>query len=252
MESFVSLLPLAFIGGVLMFLAPCTLPLVPAFLASLAPRVQSTRTQQSMRGSNHVHLYAACMFTVGFTIVFVLFGLLAGYLGSSVTTYKTLLGQIGGLFIIVFGLGLLDVYRVRIFSQSFLLSNTLHVLQKHPRTPILLGAIFALGWVPCAGPVLASILILTSQSSTTLEGGVLLFIFSLGLAIPFILTGFLYSRAYGFIVAYDRYANAIRYASGTFLILLGTMLVFGQYILMTHWGFTLYSFLGYTPMCTYF
>lgn len=238
----------AFVGGVLMFLAPCTLPLVPAFLASLIPH-----KEQGLKPAviNHrTFIIPSLYFTLGFTTIFVLFGVLVGVFGDTLTEYKTLLGQIGGVVVILFGLSLLNIFRTPLFKRSFSLVQRLKISRGQSMTPGLLGVLFALGWAPCAGPVLASILILSSQSGTILQGGLLLLVFSLGLSIPFLLVGYFYSYLHIFLSAYGKYTRFIQYISGFFLVGLGVVLTFGQYIVLTRLGFSVYTFFGYVPSCS--
>lgn len=244
--SLASLL-IAFTGGVVMFLAPCTLPLVPAFLASLVPGGQ--KGSQSYARTLSVK---TILFSVGFTVIFVVLGVLTGFVGSALTPYKLFLSQIGGVIIILFGLSLMHVVTVPALQKTFSKLGFVALNPNRVSTPLILGSLFALGWTPCAGPILASILFLASQSGTALEGGITLFVFSLGLTVPFILLGMLYAHTISIFNAYERYSKSIRFVSGSFLVFLGVILFLGNSILMTDWGFALYSFFGYVPMCTYF
>lgn len=235
---------IAFTGGVLMFLAPCTLPLVPAFLASLVPpQIQVRRYELVFR---------TILFTLGFTSVFILFGVLTGFIGGILSVYKILLAQIGGVIIFIFGLSLTGVFNLSLFKQGTQITGRMRRIHEKRSTAFLFGTFFALGWTPCAGPILASILLVASQTATALTGGFLLLIFSIGLALPFIVVGFLYDRFVAFLSTYERYVRAIRIMSGLLLMGLGAVLFLEESIRMTHWGFALYSFFGYVPMCTYF
>ncbi len=244
MDLSLSSVVVAFTGGILMFLAPCTLPLVPVFLASLLPpHLKTHRTEL---------LFRTVLFTLGFTTIFVLFGMLAGFLGGELSVYKTILAQIGGVFIIIFGLSLLGLFNFALFQRGSRIGSHVRLLHEKRSTAFFFGTFFALGWTPCAGPILASILFVASQTATTLTGGILLLIFSTGLALPFIVVGLLYGYFVTLLSVYERYVTLIRVVSGVLLIGLGSLLLFQQSILMTNWGFALYSFFGYVPMCTYF
>ena len=244
MDISLSSILIAFSGGVLMFLAPCTLPLVPAFLASLVP--------PQLRAHHHELMIRTILFVIGFTTIFVTFGVLTGFVGSTLTVYKTLLAQLGGGIIFIFGLSMLGVFNVALFKKGSSAIRYIRLAHEKRSAAFFFGTLFALGWTPCAGPILASILLFASQTATALKGGLLLLFFSIGLALPFILVGFLYSHMARVIASYARYADSIRMVSGTLLVVLGLILLFGQSIIMTHWGFALYSFFGYVPMCTYF
>lgn len=233
----------AFVAGIFMFLAPCTLPLVPAFLASLVGKERVGTYRRTL-------VFKTLQFCVGFTIVFVGLGVLTGFVGSSLTQYKTLLSQIGGVLIIVLALVQLRAIPALYIQRA---TNALRAFFPQvltSRMPFILGIIFALGWSPCSGPILASILVLASESGTALQGGVLLTVFSLGLAIPFILTGALFAHTVHVFHVYERYDTVITMISGVLLLMLGILLLFQNAILMTHAGFALYSFFGYTPLCS--
>jgi cytochrome c-type biogenesis protein len=251
MEFSTHLVVISFLGGVLMFLAPCTLPLVPAFLASVTPQ----QIQRSSVVKNKVRFdvtVATIMFAIGFTIVFILFGFLAGFFGSKVSMYKLVLSQIGGIFIILFGLSLLNVFHIPLLHRSTSLIQKISLPKNNKTTPVILGSLFAIGWAPCAGPILASILLFTSQSATALQGAFLLFIFSLGLSIPFILVGMLFGYFYSVVTFYEKHVKIFSFLSAFFLILLGIFLTFNSYIVLTDWGFALYSLFGYEPVCSYY
>jgi cytochrome c-type biogenesis protein len=228
-----------------MFLAPCTLPLVPAFIASLVPGKQDTLNQYRQRV-----LLRTMLFTIGFTCIFVLFGFVTGMFGSQIAHYKLLLSQGGGVILILFGLALLQVFQLPLFQKSVTPAQKIHLQKFGSFAPLVLGIVFALGWTPCAGPILASILLLASGTGTVLQGGILLFVFSMGLAVPFILVGIFLGSTAKLLKLYERFHTVINRVSGIFLITLGIFLVFGQFILVTSWGFALYSFFGYMPMCT--
>ena len=153
----------AFFGGVLMFLAPCTLPLVPAFIASLVPGRQNEQCFY-----RRIVLRKTIYFSMGFTLVFVCFGILTGLFGATIATYKLILSQIGGVLIIIFGLTLLNVFSIPFLNKSSS-AGTKAAAKYGTYAPLLLGVVFALGWTPCAGPILASILLLASDTGTALE-----------------------------------------------------------------------------------
>ena len=251
MDISATLIATAFVGGLLMFLAPCTFPLIPAFLASLVPRqnVQGNNILITQRAKEYV--IPVFLFTAGFTFIFVLYGSLAGYIGSEIIKYKIVLSQIGGIFVVFFGLSVLRVFDIPILHKTFNAHSRVHIAKSSYRAPLFLGVFFGFGWVPCAGPILASILLLASESTTAFQGGFLLLVFSLGLAIPFIIVGTLYAHSLRIITLYTRFISVITLLSGLFLVVLGFFLIFGQFLLTTQWGFVVYSFFGYTPMCTY-
>ena len=234
----------AFVAGIFMFLAPCTLPLVPALIASLSPQSEKKVTQYTT-----ARLFHIVLFSIGFTTVFVLLGVLTGVFGSRLSFYRQLISEIGGIIVILFGLSLLGVFRLHIVQGN--VSQIFHLREPGPYGAVTIGALFALGWSPCAGPLLTSILVLASQSNTALEGGILLTAFSLGVMIPFMLVGTLYVYTLGMLRLYERYQKLISIVSGLFLVILGVLLVFGQTFLLTEWGATFLSYFGYAPVCSF-
>ncbi len=232
----------AFSAGFLMFLAPCTFPLVPAFLASLTP--QNASQSLSSAVIQKILLRNALIFCIGFMLIFVLLGALSGLFGSYLEAYKDILIRFGGVMLILFGLGFTGIFSTpllkRLVSRIAITGNT---------APLLLGITFALGWSPCTGPLLASILLLATGTATLLQGTILLFVFSLGLLIPFMLTAFFYTRVVTTLQIFSRYERFVRWGSSTLVILVGMVLVFGDMMTFTHVGAQFYSYFGYVPQC---
>ena len=232
----------AFFGGVIMFFAPCTFPIVPAFLASLVSKdVRNTQ--------EHEVFIRTIFFTVGFSIIFVLLGMVSAVAGTFLRGYEDWFLDIGGVIIILFGLSLFDI---PILKNSFQRIKIPQIEKGRIVRPLLLGIIFGIGWSPCAGPLLASILLLASQTGTALAGGVLLFVFSVGLAIPFIVTGAMYGKAYSFFNGFSKHHKKIAFISGIFLIIIGVSLIFRGSLLFTEVGFFFYDLFGIVPMCEYY
>ena len=215
-----SLVVAAFIAGLLMFLAPCTLPIVPAYLSFI--------------GAGRV-MRNAFAFVIGFSVVFIVLGAFAGVLGGLIGPYRDLFMRVAGALIIFFGLTLLG------FLQPIVKGEWHAKLPKfltigRPESSFVIGALFALGWSPCIGPILATILLLASTSSTAAWGALLLAVFSLGLAVPFLLTALLIERAGAAFVRWGRAAHVLNYIGGMLLILLGALMLFGNTAFMTAWG----------------
>ena len=249
MDIALGTLAVTFFGGLLMFLAPCTLPMVPAFLASLVPGKREVHAPMPDLRELRIR---TVLFTVGFTSVFVLFGMVTGFLGSFATSFKATLASIGGVLVLMFGLSILGVFKALPLGASVNFAQRFPLSRERRSTSFFLGTFFALGWSPCAGPVLASVLVYTSQFATALKGGVLLLAFSLGLAVPFIATGFLYSHIANRLVPYRWLAQVFTYAGGSILVVFGLLLIFGNTFMLTEVGFTVYQFLGLAPMCSFY
>lgn len=213
-------LSIAFLAGIVSFLSPCILPIVPGFLAYLAG---SSTTGAPSRRSTFLNALA---FVLGFSFVFALLGVLLQTVLSSVAYDARLwLSRIGGVVIIVFGLYLMGLLRIPWFEREHKLSVASGSGRNRYITSALFGAAFAAGWTPCVGAVLGAILTLAiSQPGSAFA---LLLTYSLGLGIPFLLVGLFTASAQGFI---NRYAHAMQYVSklfGLVLVILG-VLVFTQ------------------------
>lgn len=253
LEISLSLAIPAFIAGLLMFLAPCTLPLVPAYLAFISGVTQrelaSTATKERARRQIMV---SGVFFVLGFSVVFISFGMLAGFFGAQVGQFRGLLTHIGGVFIIIFGLMMLNLIRLTPFLREYRLQAPAIFKPGNPLSAFVIGATFALGWTPCVGPVLASVLLLASSEATVLSGGALLAVFSVGLSIPFLLTAFLYARATYTIAKVQSIANYISVVGGVFLICIGILLLTDNFGLTTVYGYQLFDWLGLSKLFEHF
>lgn len=239
----------SFVAGLLMFLAPCTLPLVPAYLAFISGVRQSEMDQPHLRRRIMVNGVA---FVIGFTLIFTLFGMLAGFFGGFAGSLRDTLTQVGGVLIIIFGLMMLRVIPMGQFLKERHIVLPANIKPGHPLSAFLIGSIFALGWTPCIGPVLASILLLATTATTVYAGGFLLFVFSLGLAIPFLLTSLLYARASHLIERYARVSATISVIGGVFLIGIGLLLLFDNFGLTVQYGYELFGYLGFEGLFDYY
>jgi len=240
----------SFVAGLLMFLAPCTLPLVPAYLAFISG-VQEDQVKGNKEARRKI-LKNAIFFVLGFSVIFVSFGILAGFFGSFVGPYRALLSQIGGAFIIVFGLMMLNIIKIAPLMRDHKMKLPKFIKPGHPSSAFLIGSIFALGWTPCVGPVLASVLLIATTKATVFSGAILLLLFSAGLAVPFLLTAVLYARAGGLIARYAHISRMISVVGGLFLILIGFLLLFGNFGLTIQYGYQFMEFLGLGNLLEYY
>jgi cytochrome c-type biogenesis protein len=240
----------SFIAGLLMFLAPCTLPLVPAYLAFISGvRQNDVRVHKAARRKIQTNAVA---FVLGFSVIFISFGILAGFFGSFVGPYRALLSQVGGAFIIIFGLLMLNVIHFVPLARDHKMKLPKFIKPGEPTSAFLIGSIFALGWTPCVGPVLASVLLLATTKATVFSGALLLTLFSAGLAVPFIATAMLYAKA-GNVIA--KYSNVSRYVSmfgGLLLIGIGLLLLFNNFGLTILYGYQFLEFLGIGNLFEYY
>src|SRR3989338_8390160 len=225
MPEFFTLAIPAFIAGVLTFLAPCTLPLLPGYISFIsgvsAADVQNPERLARLRGKIFLNGIA---FVVGFSVIFILLGLLAGLGGSFLIQYRLWLARIGGIFVILFGLFMLGALKISWLQREYRVKSFTLFKSGNPFNAAVLGATFALGWTPCIGPILGSVLFLASTTATIGQGAWLLFIFSLGLALPFLAVAAATGAAMHIISRYRRVFNAVNIIGGLFLVLLGALI----------------------------
>ncbi len=248
----------SFIAGALTFFAPCTLPLIPAFLGIISgAKVEDIRDPEKFKTIRWRIFKNAVFYCLGFSLVFILFGVSISFV-SQVLGYQDWLQRIGGALIILFGLVLLGWLRWPSFNLSRLFRpvrsktsiGTSADMPSASRTSngithvslinsFLLGALFAIGWSPCVGPLLGSILLLASTSATVFQGTFLLVVFSAGLALPFLLTALLIGKAFLAFGKWGKFLEIVNKIAGIFLVALGFLLITGQF------GFILGQFKSY-------
>ncbi len=210
-------LPVAFGAGVLSFLSPCVLPLVPVYLANLAG--VSSLSPQAKRRPIFLH---ASGFVAGFSMVFIVLGTSVGLIGAVFPT--DLLRTIGGAILVLFGLFLLAATWIPWLNYEMRLSGAFGKTTGYSRS-VVMGGAFSLGWTPCVGPVLGGILTMASTSQTAWEGAYLLAAYSLGLGIPFIAVGLALGTALPVIKWLRRHSNIISPLSGILLIAVGILML---------------------------
>lgn len=220
----------ALIGGLLTFFAPCTLPLIPAYLAFIGG---SSVEGQKKRFSRHRLFLNATFFVFGFSVVFILFGLASGTLGKFFVLNRLLISQVGGVLVCFFGLSLLGVFpKMKGFSHQV----PAFVSTGSPFGGFTLGFLFALGWSPCLGPILGTILILAGTGATAFSGALLLATYSLGLAIPFLIVALLYGSAFTYVAKLHSYLPVISKVGAVLIIAIGVLLIVGQFGILNSWA----------------
>lgn len=239
----------SFLAGVLMFLAPCTLPLVPGYLAIISG-VSADDLAHPERGRKaHRKMFLnGLFFVLGFTVVFVFLGVLAGGLGHLLIEYRTWISRIGGLVIVVFGFMMMDVVEISGLKRERRFKLPLGFQHGKPGNSLLVGAIFGFGWSPCIGPILGTILFLASTSGTVWQGASLLAVFSLGLALPFLLVALAAGSATRYIKQVGKYLHIIQVVGGVFLIFLGFLLLIDQMDWLIGFGYRLLDFINYEAL----
>lgn len=218
----------AFTAGLLSFLSPCVLPLVPSYVGFLTGITQP-ETGMHRRGA----LAHALLFIVGFSIVFILLGASATALGRALGYYQVWLQRVGGVLVILFGLFCLGVFSPRLLTVE----HRLHFDQKPVGYlgSVLVGMAFAAGWTPCIGPVLGGILGLAATSTDVTRGMLLLAVYSAGLALPFLLAALALDSFLGWFQRFRPLLPWVMRISGVLLVLMGVLLVTGEFTRLAGW-----------------
>jgi len=230
-----STLPLpiaAFVAGLFSFLSPCVLPLVPGYVSLISGAgVEELKSQES-------HLLRKVMlnsigFILGFSIVFIALGAISTQVGQLMARYKSVLAQVAGVVIILFGLHLTGIFKIKALYTD----ARLHSIKGGSTWggAFLIGFAFAFGWTPCVGPILAVILGIAAVQDSVFKGILLLAVYSLGLAVPFLMTALLMGRFMKFYSGFRRHMHAVEVASGALLIVLGALLMFGRFTIISNY-----------------
>src|SRR5919109_1577767 len=222
----------AFVAGLLSFLSPCVLPLVPGYISLISGtgveelRVGDQRLLRSV-------LFHSAMFILGFSIVFISLGAVATSVGQLLGQYHRFFVYLAGLVIIVFGLHLTGIFKIKALYADKRIHNTSS--RSSAIGAFVVGFAFAFGWTPCIGPILATILAFAAAQDTVLKGVVLLAVYSLGLAVPFLLTSLGISRFLNFYGSFRKYLHAVEVASGVLLIGIGILIFTRHFTLVATW-----------------
>lgn len=229
--SFVPLPIAAFLAGLISFLSPCVLPLVPGYVSLISGVGVQELQRQDARLQRVVFLHAVA-FVVGFGVVFVILGAVASSLGQLAAAHAALLNRIAGLLIILFGLHLAGVMPIRMLYADKHFRGSSGQGLTHA---FLVGSAFAFGWTPCVGPLLAGVLALSAAEATVQKGIALLAFYSLGLAVPFLLTALGVER---FLVSYRRFRHHLRkmeLIGGSLLVVIGVLIFTRQLTVLNSW-----------------
>jgi len=221
---------LAFLAGLVSFLSPCVLPLIPGYISFISGSSLADLKDNSKAVRKKV-LRSSLLFVLGFALVFIGLGASASLVGSFLASYKALLTKVAGLVVIVFGLSLIGLFKLNFFKGRQIGKS----FSRSPLGTVLLGMAFSFAWTPCIGPVLTSILAFAGTSQTVTTGAILLAFYALGLGLPFILTGLLFNQ---FLLVFSwlkgRY-QLVTTASGIILIIMGLLLLTNQLTYFNTW-----------------
>ena len=207
-------------AGLLSFLSPCVLPLIPGYIAFI-----SGNKLEELLEKKSINLLPIFLFTVGFSIVFIIFGASATFIGKFLLYNSFPLRIIAGLIIIIFSLHILDVFKLNFlnYEKRFYTNKNNKIF-----SPVIIGMAFAFGWTPCIGPILGSILVLASTEDSLGRGILLLSSYSIGLAIPFILSGYLMQKFLIFSKNFKKNINKVSKIGGIILLITGVLIVTNQ------------------------
>jgi cytochrome c-type biogenesis protein len=222
----------AFLAGLVSFLSPCVLPLVPGYVSLISGvGVEQLKTQESEL-LRKVMLNSIA-FILGFSVVFITLGAVATEVSQMLARYRSILAQVAGVVIVLFGLHLTGVFKIKALYTD----ARLHSVKGGSTAwgAFVIGFAFAFGWTPCVGPVLTVILTFAAAQDSITKGVVLLAIYSLGLAVPFLLTALGVERFLKFYSRFRAHMHAIEVASGALLIALGVLLVIGRFTIISNY-----------------
>ena len=219
---------ISFTAGVLSFLSPCVLPLIPSYVSFI-----TGMSVDDVQRSRKIALVHSLLFILGFTLIFLALGATATVIGRLLHQHRDWVGRIGGALVIILGLYLLGVFNVGAFARE----RRVHIATKPVGYlgTLVVGMAFAAGWTPCIGPILGAVLTYTASSADLNRGLMLLLAYSLGLAVPFLLAALMIER---FIVVFQRYRGALLWmtrASGVLLIAVGILMITGSMTVLTSW-----------------
>ena len=211
----------AFSAGFISFLSPCVLPLIPGYISYI-----SGQSLDEIVKDNKSVLLKTIFFSIGFSIVFISFGITASFIGKLLISYSNQLRIIAGIIIILFSLQFIGLINLKILNSEtrFFTKN----YNDNLIFPIIVGAAFGFGWTPCIGPILGSILALSAIEENISKSILLLSFYSLGLAIPFIISGILIDKFLLFSKSCRKYISTITKVGGTVLLLTGIAILVGQ------------------------
>lgn len=230
-----SLLPallVALTAGVLSFLSPCVLPIIPPYLAYMGGISMSDLTEGQSK-SRRPAVIASAFFVLGLSTVFLILGFTASAFGRFFLQNQVLFGQIAGVVIIIFGLHFIGVFRIPLLMREARLDAGDRGGSAFGA--YILGLAFAFGWTPCIGPILGAILSLSAQEESITRGTILMAVYAAGLGLPFILSAIFINRAMGVMNRLKRHMGMIEKTMGALLVLVGVMMLTGAFSRMSYW-----------------
>jgi cytochrome c-type biogenesis protein len=214
----------AFAAGLISFLSPCVLPLVPGYISIISGFSLDQLKEETQKSAlTRSVVLSSIMFIIGFSITFISLGASATWLGQVLVTRMVLLRQLASIVLIIFGLHLMGIFKINFLYRDKRFHNV--GKPKGAAGALLLGLAFAFGWTPCIGPILAGILTMASTKQDVSQGVVLLSVYSLGLGIPFLLTSLGINKFLAFYSRFKRHFHAVEVLSGVLVIAVGLLIL---------------------------
>tara|TARA_Y100000591_G_scaffold260901_1_gene233511 strand:+ start:71 stop:778 length:708 start_codon:yes stop_codon:yes gene_type:complete len=207
-------------AGLISFLSPCVLPLIPGYISYI-----SGSSLTELIEKKNVNLFPIILFTIGFSIVFIIFGAASTFLGNILLQNSYELRIIAGFVIIILSLHIIGVINLKFLNYEKRIQTN---ISKNLFSPILIGMAFAFGWTPCIGPILGSILVLASTEESLAQGILLLSFYSIGLAVPFILSGYLIQKFLIFSKNFKNNIDKVSKIGGVILLITGILIITNQ------------------------
>ncbi len=226
---------IAFGAGVISFFSACVLPLIPAYISFITGLSfeEITSGQRIITKTGKI-IINVLLFVLGFSLVFTILGATASILGKLIFSYRYILIKVAGVIIIIFGIHLTGLFRIGFlnFERRIDISKGRKISYV---TSFLVGLGFAIGWTPCVGPILTSILLMASTTESVSQGMFLLFIYSMGLGLPFLIVGLMINKFLAYFKKIKNYHRAIEFVSGFFLIIIGLLIFFDKLNLISNY-----------------
>ena len=227
---------IAFGAGFISFLSPCVLPIIPGYISYI-----TGKSLDEIEQNRRVVLLKTVTFSLGFSFIFIILGIAASFIGNVLIFFGNELRIAAGIIIIIFSLNLLGFLNFSFLNQDKRLETGSY--KDNYIFPFLVGAAFAFGWTPCIGPVLGSILALSATEATISKGVLLLSMYSLGLAIPFILSGYYMTVFLNSKKGFGKYYGRVTKTGGVILLLTGILIVTNQIQVISYYILTTFPFL---------
>ena len=230
----------ALAAGVLTYLSPCLLPMIPAFIAYITGAsfsdLKDEDKKSEVRSKTMIH---ALLFILGFSLIFILLGLTATILGRALFSYQKFIRIAGGILIMLFGLQLTGILKLDFLIET----RKINIVTKSANylSSFLIGVTFAAAWTPCAGPILGSILVLAGTKADSVSGAKLLTVYSIGIAIPFFVTALLVNRFLEYFNKLQKFLNVINTAGGALLVAMGFLMATNYLAVISNKVFSIFA-----------